>query len=173
MVRGAKCSNFTNGSVFWKVKKLRKKNIFLLLHFSLKTQLRKWIIYDYVTIIGVPSWSMTRLRWELLRDYSKKLEEITNTLWLLHFVHGYFKHFSIIYSNENLLIPIYTCQSLQFQHETYKISYFGLTINSNMKQTFLVRNFIKVRPRGVELFPADGQTDRHDEGKFDICLTMY
>jgi hypothetical protein len=70
-----------------KLKELRNKNIFLLQHFFLKPQLRKWMVHDYVTIIGVQRWSMTRLHWELLRDYSRKFEEITSTLWLLHSVH--------------------------------------------------------------------------------------
>jgi hypothetical protein len=70
-----------------RLKEFLKKNMFPLLYFSIKSQLRKWIIYDYVTIIGVQRWSMTRLHWELLRDYSEKLQEITSTLWLLHSVH--------------------------------------------------------------------------------------
>jgi len=74
-----------------RLKEFRKKNMFLLLYFSLKTQLRKWTIHDYVTIIRVHRWSMTRRHWELLRDYSTKSEEITSTVHYDYYTLSTFK----------------------------------------------------------------------------------
>jgi hypothetical protein len=39
-----------------------------------------------------------------------------------------------------------------------------LEFSRHFSKNTQIPNFMKIRPAGTELFHADGQTDRHDEG---------